>query len=294
VQIVADFGGTIDSVKNLAGGEFFGVADRMVRVTDGVTVSLVQHDRRLPLPRHRHELARICIILSGNLEENHGLGFEEFSSGWILFWPPGVVHEDQFGPSRNRTLQIEFSRSFYSRKIASFFPRASPSPVRVSALEDAVPHLCSELLRSDAAVSLAVEGAVYEIVARTARLKGNPAVRPLLVERATAYIDGHLDGPIRPSDVAAAVGAKTSSLNRQFHGEFGFSPTQYIRTQRVRRAEAMVRGTGHPIAEIAAQLGYYDSAHMTRDFRWLLGTTPTACREVHLCRKAAAFPASAD
>jgi AraC-like DNA-binding protein len=199
----------------------------------------------------------------------------------MLFWPPGVVHEDHFGSSRNRTLQIEFSPSFYSRKIASFFPKASPSPLRVSALEDAVPHLCTELMRDDSAVSLAVEGAVYEIIARTARLRGRTAVRTLLVGRAVDFIDGHLDGPIRPSEVAAAVGATTSSLNRRFHGELGLSSTQFIRTRRVRRAEAMMRETEFSIAEIAARLGYYDSAHLTRDFRWLLGTTPTSFREIH-------------
>ena len=251
----------------------------MLAVADGVSLSVVHHGPRLPLPRHRHELARICIILTGTLEENHGVGFEEFSSGWMLFWPPGVIHEDRFGPSRNRTLQIEFSQFLYSRKIASFFPQASPSPLPVSALEDAVPHLCGELSRSDGAVSLAVEGAVYEIMARTARLRGRP-VRSLLLERALAFIDGHFDGPMRPSDVAAAVGANTGKLNRRFHGELGLSLTQYIRTRRVHRAAAMLRGTGYPVAEVAARLGYCDSAHMTRDFRSLLGTTPTAWREV--------------
>jgi len=171
-------------MRILGSGEFFGETDRLFQVTEGLSVGVVRHDRHLTLPRHRHELARICVILSGSMSESHGSGFEEFSSDWILFWPPGVIHEDQFGSSLNRTLQIEFTHSFYVDKIASYFPKNSPSPVRTGALEDAVPHLCTELLRSEKPIPLAIEGAIYELIARACRLRRTAMPHSFQVQQA--------------------------------------------------------------------------------------------------------------
>jgi AraC-like DNA-binding protein len=36
----------------------------------------------------------------------------------------------------------------------------------------------------------------------------------------------------------------------------------------------LLRQTSAPLAEIAAQLGYADQAHMTREFRAIFGCTP--------------------
>jgi AraC family transcriptional regulator len=271
---------TIRLMRTLRSGEFFGEADRMTRVSEHLSAGVIRHDPGLTLPKHQHELARICIVLSGTMAEKHQSDYEEFASDWVLFWPPGVVHEDQFGSSiDNRTLQIEFSRSLFAEKIVRYFPATSPSPLPSAVLDDAVPKLCAELLRGDTQVPIAIEAAVYDLIARSSRARGSASPLSFHLQRAIAYIDEHLGDGVRPADLAAALSVTTGRLNRIFQTELGSSVTHTIRMRRVRCAQKMLRDTTLSIAGLAAQLGYYDSAHMARDFRRLIGATPSSFRQ---------------
>jgi AraC-like DNA-binding protein len=78
-------------------------------------------------------------------------------------------------------------------------------------------------------------------------------------------------------DLAAAsrIGART--LQRMFHEFAGISPTWVLRRYRLLDAAETVRH-GRPVvwAQVAADLGYSDQAHLVRDFRAAVGTTPAA------------------
>jgi AraC-like DNA-binding protein len=76
----------------------------------------------------------------------------------------------------------------------------------------------------------------------------------------------------------SGIGART--LQRMFLQYAGVSPTWVLRRYRLLEAAESVR-EGKPVswAEIAADLGYADQAHLTRDFRAAIGQTPTAYAE---------------
>jgi AraC-like DNA-binding protein len=65
--------------------------------------------------------------------------------------------------------------------------------------------------------------------------------------------------------------------DRQFRrrclDESGLAPTQLCRVLRFRRACALGR-RGLPWGLIAAEAGYFDQAHLIRDFREFTGVTP--------------------
>lgn len=80
----------------------------------------------------------------------------------------------------------------------------------------------------------------------------------------------------RVSTVAAAVGASVRQLQRLFAEYVGIGPKWVIR--RYRLAEVTDRlATGVPIdwAALAAELGYADQAHLSRDFTEMFGESPT-------------------
>jgi len=78
-------------------------------------------------------------------------------------------------------------------------------------------------------------------------------------------------------DLAAASGIGVRTLQRMFAEFAGISPTWALRRYRLLDAAETVRH-GRPVvwAQVAADLGYSDQAHLVRDFRAAVGTTPAA------------------
>jgi AraC-like DNA-binding protein len=109
--------------------------------------------------------------------------------------------------------------------------------------------LCSVRPERDAAAEQAAE--------LVARITADPALR-------------------RVDQLAAASGTSARSLQRLFADYVGVSPKWVMR--RARLHEAAERADGGELvewAELAADLGYADQAHLTRDFTATIGIPPT-------------------
>jgi methylphosphotriester-DNA--protein-cysteine methyltransferase len=83
--------------------------------------------------------------------------------------------------------------------------------------------------------------------------------------------------PCRPvREIAAALGVSHGHLDRQFTAQVGLSPRTLARILRVRRLldDIDVHGSVGWAGK-AAELGWFDQAHLIRDFRRHTGVTPT-------------------
>ena len=79
--------------------------------------------------------------------------------------------------------------------------------------------------------------------------------------------------------VASQVGWSRQALGRRFREEFGLSPKLAARLIRFERANQMLGGIDGPsIAEVATTCGYFDQAHMNRDFVQFAGLAPGQLR----------------
>jgi AraC-like DNA-binding protein len=83
-------------------------------------------------------------------------------------------------------------------------------------------------------------------------------------------------GTATVTDLAADVGWSRQHLTRRFTTEFGLSPKLAGRVVRFERARRMLQATPPfvSIAQVAASCGYFDQAHLTRDFVELAGCPP--------------------
>ncbi|HEX3481507.1 MAG TPA: helix-turn-helix transcriptional regulator [Kofleriaceae bacterium] len=82
-------------------------------------------------------------------------------------------------------------------------------------------------------------------------------------------------GEARVDDVADTLGMTRQHLARGFRREVGITPKQLARIARMQRAAAALR-RGGDLARLAAELGYFDQSHFSRELRDLAGVTPAA------------------
>lgn len=82
-------------------------------------------------------------------------------------------------------------------------------------------------------------------------------------------------GAIRVRDLADELGWSRRHLAQRFTDEFGLSPKAAARVVRFERSCALLRLPHRPpLAEVAVAAGYYDQAHLTREFTALAGSPP--------------------
>ena len=111
------------------------------------------------------------------------------------------------------------------------------------------------------------------------------ALLPLAAEPPDAYVDllGLIGAMIsdreliRVDQVAALGGLGVRSLQRLFAGYVGVSPKAVLARYRLQDAAAAIdAGEADDLAGLAASLGWFDQAHFSRDFRAVVGLTPSA------------------
>ena len=84
-------------------------------------------------------------------------------------------------------------------------------------------------------------------------------------------------GNLRIEDLAREVGWSRRHLADLFRAETGVAPKAAARLIRFEDACDRLRRPGHPpLATVAADAGYVDQAHLSRDFRDLAGQTATS------------------
>lgn len=103
------------------------------------------------------------------------------------------------------------------------------------------------------------------------RLEAGPVPDPE-VGRAWRLLNGHLTMTV--ADIAADVGWSRKHLTHRFREQAGLPPKVMARVLRFQRAVELLTG-GSGFAEAAFASGYYDQAHLNREFRALSGCTPT-------------------
>jgi AraC-like DNA-binding protein len=81
-------------------------------------------------------------------------------------------------------------------------------------------------------------------------------------------------GTVPVTELAGTIGWTRQHFARKFAGEFGLSPKLAARVVRFERARRMLETPFLSIAQVAASCGYYDQAHLTRDFVELAGCPP--------------------
>lgn len=99
--------------------------------------------------------------------------------------------------------------------------------------------------------------------------------------RANAFMDVLMgDGAaLTPEEAATRLAVSVRTLQRMTHRHVGLSPAAMIRRRRLQEAAQRVRENPETdLASIAAELGYADHAHLTRDFQAVLGIAPRMYR----------------
>jgi AraC-like DNA-binding protein len=141
-----------------------------------------------------------------------------------------------------------------------------------------LPELTDELLlRLDACRNFAQAIAAYATCLSSLGIK--PADIDLEVAASVRLIEAS-QGQARIAEVAGMVGLSVRQLERRFRAVTGLTPKQFARVRRLRAtALALIEGAEINWAARAAEMGFADQSHLTREFVALTGRSPVSFAE---------------
>jgi AraC-like DNA-binding protein len=150
----------------------------------------------------------------------------------------------------------------------------------VAALRDL---LAGEIAHAGPRPALIVDALSTYTAALLAETLAQPRSRPAspsrtIAERARDYLNTHACEPIRLAEIAAAVGASPSHLQRSFRAAFGKSIVTYLHERRMQTAQHILRTTDLPIYGVAEAVGFASQSAFTRLFQREVGISPSRYR----------------
>jgi AraC family transcriptional regulator len=229
---------------------------------------------------HAHDVTSLVFGLSGELEQSHGSRTGALLPHTMLVLPRGVVHSDQVGQDGCACLFVSLGGDKLEA-IQRYTPVLESvrfsSGGHISLLARALYH---ESWCQDSVSPLAVEGLVYQLLARLAREPGpgDERTAPWLASLRDR-LESEFAHPPALAELAREAGLHPAYLARAFARKFGISVSGFIRVRRIEWAMDQLRHSKEPVAEIAVAAGFFDQSHFTRCFKRTVGTTPARFRQ---------------
>lgn len=111
------------------------------------------------------------------------------------------------------------------------------------------------------------------------RLNTAPAQTARLdLARLDAFVERHLDQPIRVAQLAALFYLSPAHFTALFRQQCHTSPYRYVQSLRMQRAWRLIRDTSLPLDHIAARTHFADQSALTHAFKRHFNLTPRALR----------------
>jgi AraC-like DNA-binding protein len=98
------------------------------------------------------------------------------------------------------------------------------------------------------------------------------------VAAAIIYMSEHLDAPVTIPALARLANLSPTYFSGIFKQQTGCAPREYLHLLRIHRACELLNSTELSIKQIAAQAGYQDQFHFSRQFKAFHGLSPTQYR----------------
>jgi len=232
-------------------------------------------------PRHTHDQFGIGLIRAGAQKSMSGRGMVEAGAGMVITVNPGEVHDGlpigeagrswtmlYFEPA---VLQDAFDGLDRQRGAFEFHHPVVDSgdlAQRFARLYHAMTDSGESPLAAEETALLLMDWLVPSTPA--------PAGQDVSeIGRAKDRIDDALAETVSLADLADICGLSRFQFLRNFARATGLTPHAYMLQRRIDLARRLIL-QGLPLAEVAAECGFFDQSHMNRHFARILGVTPGA------------------
>jgi AraC-like DNA-binding protein len=248
------------------------------------------HFRSHTYHRHSHETYSFGVTETGAQAFTCRGGAHTSAAGMVMAFNPDEPHDGWSAVPGGFTYRmVHIGPSLVEDVLADLGGRSGLPLFAAPVLDDAelarrVGRLhgalaASDLLRRDEQLTTTIAALIRRGAKHPARVASAPSSQSArhLAGRVRGVLQDRYAEHVSADELAAAADASRYAVYRAFAAVYGLSPSDYQRQLRLRAARRLL-GTGRSAAEVAAEVGFADQAHLTRWFVRSYGVTPAAYR----------------
>lgn len=249
---------------------------RVPGVREVLDASIASH----AYPPHTHDVWTLFLVDRGAVRYDLDRRDRRADPTMVSVLPPGVVHDGRPATGdgyRKRVIYLE--PAVLGDAVVG--PAVDRPAIPDRALRRAVSDLHDALACADDALDAEVRLGLVAARIRSSlsgRVEVEAGTDPRVASQLRDYLDAHAFEAITLDAAAREIGAGATHAARSFSDAFGITPHAYVLSRRLEAARDRIL-LGQPLATVAADVGFYDQAHLTRRFHRFLGTTPGRFRE---------------
>lgn len=270
---------------------------------DGFPIAVARRDPQTPFGLHSHEFSEIVLVTGGKGIHTTGDDSYELAPGDAFVIGGSRPHDyenmDQlslinvlFEPE-NLPLGLADMHSIPGyhalftlepawRTRHNFDSRLRLSPVDLFEAGRLVDQLERELSERGHGFGVMATTTFLQLAAFLSRCYGNnrhPQSKLLMrIAEAISHIERNYSEPIALDDLVEISGMSRRNFIRSFESSMGCPPIAYLIRLRINKARELLEQPDASITNIAMSVGFSDSNYFSRQFRNLLGITPTQYR----------------
>jgi AraC-like DNA-binding protein/quercetin dioxygenase-like cupin family protein len=239
----------------------------------GFRLTRVSYAPGTVLGEHTHAGAELDLVLSGELGESAAGTRLGASPGQVLVRPARHRHANHFDSGHTEVICVQVPGRRWralDHRLGEALVTDCGTPTGRRLASRIVAGIGGEPFGT-----LALEAALLELLHSVSR-----AVAEARDERLAATAQRLIgdDPTLSTPELARALAADEAQLRTAFARRQGVSLDRYRLERRLEQAERLIAATMLPLARIAADVGFYDQAHMARAFRQYRGYCPSTLR----------------
>ena len=232
------------------------------------------------LSPHTHDRSLVGVMLEGSFETRIGAHRLDCGPGSMWAEPGEERHANFIGRAGARVIVVQPD----PRREDIFAPFARLTN-EVHLLHDPLlamdaRRLAQELDVRDALAHLSIDALAVSMLVRASRRTTfrNHRIAPPWLARVRELLHERFRAPPALVEIAEVAGVTPSHLCHSFRRHMGATVGEYVRTVRMAWAAECLRATREPLSAIAANAGYADQSHFTRECKRWLGMRPSEYR----------------
>ena len=227
-------------------------------------------------PAHTHDTWTLFIVDDGGVQYDLDRHSRRADRSMVSVLPPGIVHDGRPATSHGftkRVLYLETSvlgEQLRGAAVDEPVIRDATLRARISAIHEILGCVDDAL---EAETRLAFIAERVRLSLGDAPRRHDEVRMSDLAEELRSLLDARLFERVTLAETAGVLGVSAAHVARSFTGTFGIAPHAYQVGRRIDVSRRRLLD-GEPVAQVAADVGFYDQAHFSRFFKRHVGISP--------------------